>query len=306
MSEPAHQPISRRHALGLGGAAAGLVAAGSFGVRTAAAATTSTATSTATAMPAAADTLPVKRIEEILQAQGTVSDGVLTIEIDRDDLHVTGPGGIPFKPAFEINGSFSFQSLGKNRAITNSDFAFLPEELNPAIDAMLAHGLVLQAEHQHFYDLRPMVFFMHFRAVGDPIRLARALAAVVKVTGTPLPQKLPAHPTTPLDVGAIARILGGPATVGADGVVSVGVPRRDTIVPCRAGPAGAERADHGRLPAARWRPARGGRSRLRPARRRGGPGRPADAPAGFRHPLPVQPGDRRAASAVLLPPAGSR
>lgn len=131
----------------------------------------------------ASGTLPVKRIEEILQAQGTVSDGLLTIE---------------------------------STATT--------------IDAMLAHGLVLQAEHQHFYDLRPMVFFMHFRAVGDPIRLAKALAAVVNVTGTPLPQKMPPHPTTPLDVGAIDRILGGPATVGADGVVSVGVPRRDTIV----------------------------------------------------------------------------
>ncbi|MBV9706089.1 MAG: DUF1259 domain-containing protein, partial [Chloroflexi bacterium] len=61
--------------------------------------------------------LPVKQIEDIMQTNGTVMNGVLSLELDRNDLHVTGPGGIPFKPAFELNGEFAFQPLGDGRAI---------------------------------------------------------------------------------------------------------------------------------------------------------------------------------------------
>lgn len=223
-------PLTRRRALALGGTlAGGLVAAGAP-LMPADAASASTADRSGCG-PAPAPALPVKHIERIIQAQGSVSDGVLSIEIDRDDLHVTGPGGIPFKPSWEVNGTLTFQSLpGKDRAAFNGDLALLAEELNPVIDAILAHGLVFQAEHQHYFGLRPMVWFIHFRGTGDPIRLAKAVAAVVRVTGAPLPQKPPAHPTTPLDADALARILHGSATVGADGVVTVGVPRRDHVV----------------------------------------------------------------------------
>jgi hypothetical protein len=85
------------------------------------------------------------------------------------------------------------------------------------------------AFHQHFFDLQPMVFFIHFRGIGDPIQLAKAAIAAVKVTGTPLPQPMPTNPTTPLDKDALARILGGTAQVGGDGVVTVSIPRAETI-----------------------------------------------------------------------------
>jgi hypothetical protein len=39
-----------------------------------------------------------------------------------------------------------------------------------------------------------MVFFIHFRGVGDPIQLAHAVVNVISVTATPLPQKKPSHP----------------------------------------------------------------------------------------------------------------
>ena len=173
--------------------------------------------------------LPVKQIEDIMQTNGTVMNGVLSLELDRNDLHVTGPGGIPFKPAFELNGEFAFQPLGDGRAILNADFPLLPQETNPFIDKVFAGGLVFMAFHQHFFDLQPMVFFIHFRGIGDPIQLAKAAIAAVKVTGTPLPQPMPPNPTTPLDKDALARILGGTAQVGGDGVVTVSIPRAETI-----------------------------------------------------------------------------
>jgi hypothetical protein len=223
------QTFTRRRALGLAGAAA----AGAALTRLptiANAATPAAYAATPAAATAAGGTLPKDRMEQILKTDGTWSNGVLEFAYDRDDLHVTGPHGIPFKPAFQVDGTFFFQPLGHGRAIMNGDTALLSHELNPFIDALLAHGLVFQAQHQHFFELDPMVWFVHTRGVGDPIQLARAVHAAVAVTATPLPQHSPAHPTTPLPAQRIGEILGGDATIGAEGTVSVDLARRERIV----------------------------------------------------------------------------
>ncbi len=220
-------PFSRRRALALGGTMAGGLVAASLPLASGTA-------GASTPVPANADRrsrgrLPVKQIEAILQGPGMVMDGVLSVTLDRDDLTVTGPGGIPFDSAFQVNGTSYFQPLGDGVALLNGDFPLRPAETNPFIDQLLAHGIVLQAFHQHYFDLSPMVYFQHFRAVGDPLRLAKGVAAAIKVTGTPLPQMAPANPTTPLDAHAIGKILGGTPTVGSSGVVTVNIPRAETI-----------------------------------------------------------------------------
>lgn len=212
---------------------AGLVVSG--GTASAGTATASTSGSASgrigTAHTRTAGRLPVKKIEKILQADGQVSSsGVLEVDIDRKDLHVSG--GRPrvrFEDGFQIQHELFFQSLGHGKTILNGDLALRPQEIQPVIDAFIAHGLTFQAQHQHFYDLRPMVWFLHFRAIGDPLRLAGAARAVIGVTSTPLPQHAPPHPTTPLPVRKLAKILGGDATVGENGIVTVTVPRTDRI-----------------------------------------------------------------------------
>lgn len=174
--------------------------------------------------------LPVHAIEHILQADGHVSHGVLEVDINRSDLKVKGPGGVPFADGFQIQHELYFQSLGRHQAILNGDLALRPDEIQRVIDTLIAHHLVFQAEHQHLYDLHPMVWFVHFRGTGDPLRLARAIHDTITTTRTPLPQHSPAHPTTPLPVQRLARILGGDATVGDNGVVTVTVDRADTII----------------------------------------------------------------------------
>jgi hypothetical protein len=175
--------------------------------------------------------LPVVQMEQILRTDGNISNGVLDITQHRNDLNdVTGPGGVPFKPAWEIRNEFHFQGLGSGRAIFNGEISILGREANPVIDQILANGLVFQAFHQHFFDLTPQVFHIHFRGIGSPLRLARAVAAVVSATGTPLPQSSPAHPTTPLDTNQLEHILGGSAEVDEQGVVIVSISRRDNMV----------------------------------------------------------------------------
>src|SRR2546421_12571296 len=96
-------------------------------------------------------------MEQILQAKGTVVEGVLSIELDRTDIGTCFIHGVPIKPSFEINGTLTFQPVGTSRALFNGDLALKPSEGDLFIDAILANGLVMQAEHQHFYDLEPDV-----------------------------------------------------------------------------------------------------------------------------------------------------
>jgi hypothetical protein len=176
-------------------------------------------------------TLPVARMEAILGAQGDVSHGVLGVDAGRSDLTVRGGAAqVPFAGGFGVHHDLYFAPLSGDRAVLNGDIAVRSDEIQPAIDAILGHGLEFQGEHQHLYDLRPMVWFLHFRGAGGPLTLARAVRAVLDRTGTPLPQHSPAHPTTPLPAAELGRILHGDVSVGGDGVVTVVVPRTDRIV----------------------------------------------------------------------------
>jgi len=212
--------VSRRSVLAAGGSAA--VAAGLFGVLP---------NSAGAIAPRSVSrgALPVKRMQEILQADGTVSNGVLDVEINRSDLHILGPGGVPFKDGFQIQHEFFFQSIGPGAAMLNGDVALQPSETQRIIDGLHRLGFVFQAFHQHFYDLSPMVWFIHLRATGDPLDLAHRAHALVKLTSTPLPQHSPPHPTTPLPAKRLGAILGGDATIGENGIVAVTVPRDDAI-----------------------------------------------------------------------------
>jgi len=217
----ARSGLTRRRALALGGGAlGGLMAAGP-----------GSAAARTRSVRKQRGRLPSKRIQQIVGAEGSLSSGVLGIEIARTDIgRVMGPQGVTFLPSFQIHGDLSFQPLGANRAFLNGDLALKASELNPVIDAIHANGLTFQAMHQHFFDLRPMVWFIHFRGEGDPETLAGAARKVIDATSTRLPQKSPARPRTPLDPEALGRTLHGTAEAGEDGVVTVTVSRRDRIV----------------------------------------------------------------------------
>jgi hypothetical protein len=180
--------------------------------------------------PSASTSLPVKQIESILRSQGTVENTVLSIDQDRDDLTGRRIDGVLVKPSWELINELYFQPIGGGEAIFNGDVLALESESQPVIAAITrSKHLKMMAFHQHFYDLQPILYFIHFRGVGDPVELAREVASVVAATHTPLPQIPPSNPTSPLDAERLANILHGTAQIASDGVVYVSVPRKDTI-----------------------------------------------------------------------------
>lgn len=221
-----HLGYSRRRALTLGGslAAGGLLA--TSGPLSAAA----SAHGHDGALPKRGE-LPADQIQTILQAEGAVSSGVLSIDVSRDDIgDVTGPDGVTFTPSFMVDGTLTFQPLGNGRAFFNGDLALKTEETNAFIDAILANGLTIQAFHQHYDISSPQIWFMHWRGTGDAIALATAVRKVLAATSIPLPQKSATNPNSPLDADRLGRILGGSAEIGSDGVITALVPRKGKVV----------------------------------------------------------------------------
>jgi hypothetical protein len=219
--DPDARTLTRRRAIALGGGATGgLLVAGS-----------GLAIAASPAVRKRHGKLPAAAMQNILGAEGSVSGGVLGIGVARTDIGtVRGPLGVQFPPSFEIGGDLTFEPLGTHLAFFNGDLALKASELNPVVDAILANGLVFQAMHQHYFDLDPMVWFVHFRGQADPLTLARRVRRVLDVTSTPLPQTMPANPSTPLDHAKLAKTLHGSSEIGADGVVTVTVNRSDRIV----------------------------------------------------------------------------
>lgn len=217
--------VTRRQALALGGgtAAASLIS----GVPSAAA----RATAISGHVLRQHGKLPATEIQKIVQAQGTVTDGVLSIDIERSDLgKVKGPLGVTFTGSFELDGTLTFMPIGDDLAFFNGDLPLKPEETNAFIDALIKNDLTFQAFHQHYIEMSPQIWFIHWRGVGEPLTLARAVNNVLKATSTSLPQTSPANPKSPLDAKRLGQILRGDAQIGSDGVVTVSVDRRDEII----------------------------------------------------------------------------
>ena len=215
--------LNRRRALILGGSAVG-------GILAAASPLVAGNRAAADAARHASGGLPVDEIERILQTDGTTMGGVLSLELSRKDLRVTGPHGIPVKPSWALDHEFHFQPVGGGSAALNAELTVLEEEVEPVIDRLLDSRLVeLTAIHNHLIQTRPVVQYVHYQGIGDPVALARVSIAAVRVTPTPLPQPAPKHPTTSLDTDALGSILGAKPTVRDEGVVEVDIPREDSV-----------------------------------------------------------------------------
>ena len=58
------------------------------------------------------------------------------------------------------------------------------DEVNPVIKALRASGIEVTALHSHMLDEQPRLFFMHFWANDDAIKLARGLRAALDKTAS--------------------------------------------------------------------------------------------------------------------------
>jgi hypothetical protein len=95
-----------------------------------------------------------------------------------DGMAVTPP--TPLGAAIGIN----FQPTGGGKAAITGDFVLTNDEVNPVIRALRANGIDVTAVHSHMLDEQPRLFFLHFWAVDDAMKLARGLRAALDKTAS--------------------------------------------------------------------------------------------------------------------------
>jgi hypothetical protein len=134
--------------------------------------------------PAAAASAPaidfdVKQLDEIVGAKGRENGGVYQFSVPRreaisEDGMAVAPAG-PMGVATGIN----FQPTGGGKAAITGDFVLAGNEVNPVIKALRENGIEVTALHSHMLTEEPRLFFMHFWAKDDAIKLAQGLHAAL-------------------------------------------------------------------------------------------------------------------------------
>src|SRR5258705_13372298 len=95
-------------------------------------------------------------------------------------------GGMAIAPVgpMGVATAINFQPTGGGKAAITGDFVLTNDEVNPVIKALRANGIEVTALHSHMLDEQPRLFFMHFWAVDDALKLARGLRAALDKTAS--------------------------------------------------------------------------------------------------------------------------
>ena len=129
----------------------------------------------ATPPPVQAIDLDTAQLDQIIGFKGQPNGGVYRFAVPRRDP-VT-EGGIALTPAgpLGVATAIGFQPTGGGSAAITGDFVMIASEVNPVIKALRAGGIEVTALHSHMLDEQPRLFFMHFWANNDAIKLAKTL-----------------------------------------------------------------------------------------------------------------------------------
>jgi hypothetical protein len=155
------------------------------------------------------------------------STGVYRVPLTRSDLAVVSRG-VLIKPGLSLGGYATFTRY-HDATLTMGDLVVTEAELPKVTDALQAHGIEQTALHKHLLEQSPPVWWTHFHAMGDPVRLAQGVRAALDVTATPPATATPApQPPVDLDTAGIDNALGRTGTVDG-GLDKFTVARRETI-----------------------------------------------------------------------------
>ncbi len=175
-----------------------------------------------------------KPVEDALGRKGTPNPGgVLKFSFPRSDLRVV-LSGVVLKPALALGTWVAFKRIG-DHVMVMGDLVLLDTEVASVMGSLQQNGVEQTALHNHLLRESPRVMYMHIRAIGNAVRIAKAVRTALEFTQTPL---APA-PTAPavaaaapaaldLDTAGIAKVMGVRGKVNG-GVYQLTFPRLEKI-----------------------------------------------------------------------------
>ncbi len=156
---------------------------------------------------------PYQGVMKTLGKTGDFKDGVLKVNIPRNDLRVT-ISGRPAPTPFGFGGWVALTKGTDGNEVMMGDLVLTEDEVNPVMSALLQNGIDVTALHNHFFWEQPRIFYMHLHGTGSAADLSMRIKpaidlidqAVKRSQATPSPA--PAAAAGGLDSAALAKIVG--------------------------------------------------------------------------------------------------
>ena len=129
--------------------------------------------------PGAAD-LDTAAIARALGVAGKLNGVVYQVTVPRRETIREGRNEVP--PSMGVATAINFQPTGGGKAAIAGDFVMRASEVNDVIRALQQGGIETTALHSHMLVEEPRLFFMHFWANDDAVRLAGVLHSALMKT----------------------------------------------------------------------------------------------------------------------------
>ena len=138
----------------------------------------------APASPPPAIELDTAQLDQIIGVKGQANGGVYQFAVARRDP--VSEGGVQLTPGgpLGLSTGINFQPTGAGKAAITGDFVLIADEVNPVIKALRENGIEVTALHSHMLDEQPRLYFMHFWANDDAVKLAKGLRAALDKTAS--------------------------------------------------------------------------------------------------------------------------
>jgi hypothetical protein len=124
--------------------------------------------------------LDTQQLDQVLGHSGKANGGIYQFSIPRAEKIMVD--GMEMPPSMGMATAITFQSTGDGKAALTGDFAMTASEVNPVLRTLLENGIEVVALHSHMFTEEPRLFFAHFWANDDALKLARGLRAALDQT----------------------------------------------------------------------------------------------------------------------------
>ena len=135
---------------------------------------------TTTAGPAPAVDLDTAKLDQVMGVKGTATGGVYQFAVPRREPATES--GMQVNTPLGGANAINFQPSGNGKAAITGDFLVTGDEVNPLIRALRAGDIEVTAIHSHMLDEQPRMFFIHFWANDDALKLGRNVRTALETT----------------------------------------------------------------------------------------------------------------------------
>lgn len=125
--------------------------------------------------------LDTAALDAAIGARGQNNGGVYQYGVARNETVMEH--GVALPPAMGLATTLNFQPLGNGKAAVTGDYVALAGEVEPLLATLRANGIEVTAVHSHMLNEQPRLFFVHFWANGDAVKLAEGLRAGLQAAG---------------------------------------------------------------------------------------------------------------------------